>query len=215
MSEQSYMVSGYEPEGSEGTVVFTFVPKGEKRGTASGDILSRPPQFVVAVHVSDGSINLDWGGSPDDPGVAKDEIQKEVQIRMQERTLWIDRVRSLVDNVNIWAQSKGWSTRRVEKKLDDARVGAHHVPALVMQADTVRIMLEPIGRSAPGVEGIADLYLMPGYDDIASIFYYDGGWKLHYAFSGKIVTSIREAEAIPLSEDSLKKILEEMRQHAL
>jgi hypothetical protein len=103
----------------------------------------------------------------------------------------------------------------VEKKLDDARIGSHRVPALVMQADTVRIMLEPIGRSAPGAEGIVDLYLMPAYDDIASIYYYNGRWNLHYTFGRPPVAQIREAEATPLSRESLERVLAELRQHAI
>jgi hypothetical protein len=33
-----------------------------------------------------------------------------------------------------------------------------------------RELLEPIGRPAPGIEGIVDLYLMPAYDDIEREF---------------------------------------------
>ena len=50
-----------------------------------------------------------------------------------------------------------------------------------MQEGTVRIILEPIARSTPGAEGVVDLYLMPAYDDVATLFYEDG-WKLHYPF---------------------------------
>ena len=36
------------------------------------------------------------------------------------------------------------------------------------------ILLEPV---APGTEGVVDLYLMPGYDDIASLYHYSNRWK--------------------------------------
>ena len=134
---------------------------------------------------------------------------------MQERVVWIDRMRELVERVDQWAKEFGWSTRRLEKKLDDARVGSHRVPALIMQADTCRIMLEPVGRSAPGAEGVVDLYLMPAYDDIASIYHYEGRWNLHYMFPGlKPVASIREAESMPLSKESLGRVLTELKQNA-
>jgi hypothetical protein len=168
MSEQPrYMVSGYEPDAGGGSVVFTFVPKGPQQERGLGGIPKRVPQFIVTVRGGPDALAFDWSGSPDDPGAAGPEIEGEVRTRMQERTVWIDRVNELVTLIHQWATELGWSTRFLGKKLDDARVGTHRVPALLMQADTVRIIVEPIGRSAPGAEGVVDLYLMPGYDDIA------------------------------------------------
>ena len=37
-------------------------------------------------------------------------------------------------------------------------------------------------RSAPDVEGIVDFYIMPAYDDIARLFFYDDGWHIHHVF---------------------------------
>ena len=134
---------------------------------------------------------------------------------MNERATWIDRVTSLIGQVEQWAQEMGWSTRRLEKKLDDVRVGKHRVPTLLMQEGTCRVLLEPLGRSAPGAEGVVDLYLLPAYDDIASLYYYDNRWNLHYMVPGsKPVATVREAEATPLLKDSLVRVLAEMRQHA-
>ena len=109
----------------------------------------------------------------------------------------------------------GWSTRRVEKKLDDARIGKHRVPALLMQEDTCRVLLEPVGRSTHGAEGVDDLYLMPAYDDIASLYYYENRWNLHYMFPGaKPAATVREAAAMPLTKETLEKVVAELRQHA-
>jgi hypothetical protein len=76
-------------------------------------------------------------------------------------------------------------------------------------------LLEPVGRSAPGTEGVVDLYLMPAYDDIATLYYYGNQWNLHYVFPNtKPVATVREADAVPLSKEALAKVLAEMRQHA-
>ncbi len=57
---------------------------------------------------------------------------------------------------------------------------------------------------------MVDLYLMPAYDDIASLYYYGHRWNLHYMFHGdKPVSSIREAEAMPLSKEALQRVLAE------
>ena len=105
--------------------------------------------------------------------------------------------------------------RRIEKKMEDSQLGTYKAPALLLQKETVRVLLEPIAHSAPGVEGIVDLYLMPAYDDIASLYYYDGRWNLHYIFPGTAsVANRRETPATPLSKETLREVLEEMKQHA-
>jgi hypothetical protein len=62
---------------------------------------------------------------------------------------------------------------------------------------------------------VVDLYLMPAYDDIASVYYYGSQWNLHYLFPGtKPAATVRAAEARPLSKESLGEVLALMRQHA-
>lgn len=213
--KQQYMVSVYEPENGGGALVFTFVPKALEQEGGPGGAPKRLPQFVVAVREGTRGPTFDWSRTPDDPGPARDEIQAEIAARIEDRSSWIDRVASLVRQVEQWAREMNWSTRRVEKKLDDARIGTHRVPALLMQEDTCRILLEPVGRSAPGAEGVVDLYLMPAYDDIASLYYYSNRWNLHYSFPGtKPAAAVREAEAMPLTKETLEKVLAEMRQNA-
>ncbi|MFT3878945.1 MAG: hypothetical protein QM703_04705 [Gemmatales bacterium] len=211
MSKQmKYQVSGYEPA-SNGAVIFTVVPDGHVQNGRP----NRVPQFVVAVRGTVDNLGFDWSGSPDNPGNATDEIQADITDRMKERFAWIHRVNELVTMIEKWARELGWSTRRIEKRLEDARVGTHRIPALLMQAETCQIILDPVGRSSPGTEGMVDLYLMPAYDDIASIYHYKGQWNLHYVFPNrKAVASVREAEAQPLSKDALEKVLAEMKKHA-
>ena len=73
-----------------------------------------------------------------------------------------------------------------------------------------------MGDQRPGAEGLVDLYLMPAYDDIASLYYYEGSWNLHYMPpDGPTVGDIREAPARPLSPESLGEVLKTMRAHAV
>lgn len=146
---------------------------------------------------------------------ANGESQPEATEQIRVRSAWVERLNVLVDQVEAWAKELNWSTRRVEKKLDDSFIGEHRVPALVLQEDTCRILLEPVGRSAPGAEGIVDLYLLPAYDDIATLYYYNQRWNLHYVFPNSTpVASVREAEATPLTREALERVLAEMRQGA-
>jgi hypothetical protein len=213
--EQRYIVSVHEPEESGSILIFTFVPNGLQQERGPGGTPKRIPQFIVAVRQEAGGLAFDWSGTPDDPGAAREEIQAEIAARVKDREIWIARVTSLVGQVEQWAREMGWSTRRVEKKLGDARIGKHRVQALLMQKDTCRVLLEPVGRSTPGADGVVDLYLMPAYDDIASLYYYGNRWNLHYRFPGtEPGATVRESEAVPLSKEALEKVIAEMRQHA-
>lgn len=212
--DQRYRVNVFEPEDG-GALIFTFLANGLQQERGPNGAPKRVPQFMVTARQESGRSVFDWSGTPDDPGAAREVMEAEVADRMKARASWIDRVTSLVGQVEQWAREMGWSTRRVEKKLDDAWIGKHRVPALLMQEDTCRVLLEPVGRSTPGAEGVVELYLMPAYDDIASLYYYGGQWNVHYMFPGaKSVATVRDAEAMPLSKESLEKVLAELRQHA-
>jgi len=113
--------------------------------------------------------------------------------------------------VKSWAEELDWSTRQISKKMKDFRLGSYEAPALLMQKETTRVLLDPVARFAPGADGVVDLYLMPAYDDIASLYFVDGEWCLHYMFSGTpTVATIRQAQSFPLSKDAIGRVLDEM-----
>jgi hypothetical protein len=131
------------------------------------------------------------------------------------RSEWLNRLGELLNQVEAWARKYDWSTRGIEKKMEDSQIGNYRAPALLLQKDTSRILLEPIGRSAPGADGVVDLYLMPAYDDIASLFFYDGAWNLHYKFPGDpTLATIDEATSKLLSEETFREVLDEMIRNA-
>jgi len=210
------MVSIYENENAQGQFVITFVPKGPQHERRNGEAPKRVPQFIVSVRQSSGELTFDWGGTPDDPGAAREEMEAEIVARMKEREAWIHRVVSLVDQVEQWAREMDWSTRRIEKRLDDSFIGKHVVPALLLQQETCRALLEPIGRSSADANGVVDLYVMPAYDDIAVLFHYDNRWNLHYNTSRgtNAVVPTSKTESLPLSKETLKQVLAEIKQHA-
>lgn len=213
--QPQYRVNIHEPEGN-GRLVFTFVPSGNPQQHANGSTPRRTPQFTVGVLQEANGLTFDWSGTPDEPGNARSEIEKEIATRMKERADWTARLAALVAQMEQWARELGWSTRRIDKKLEDARIGTHRVPALLMQEDACRVLLEPVGRTTPGTEGAVDLYLMPAYDDLASLYYYGGRWNLHYLFpdAAKPAITVREAEPLPLTKETFEKVVAELRQHA-
>jgi len=129
----------------------------------------------------------------------------------QLRDAWLGRLSNLIQNVQTWAKEVGWSTRRIDVPLSDSHIGQYKAPALLLQKSNVRIFLEPISRSAPGAEGVVDLYIMPAYDDIATFYYYDGDWHVHYDFSEiQTATTRGDTEAKALTAATLGEVLEAM-----
>ncbi len=99
--------------------------------------------------------------------------------------------------------------------MKDSVLGQYKAPAMLLQRETVEVILDPVGRFAPGTDGVVDLYLLPAYDDIASLYVVDGAWRLHYAFrSTAAVSRIKNAEAMMLDETSLNRVLNEIAAHA-
>jgi len=194
---------------------FTYSPKGLQKVRGPHGIPKRVPEYIAAVHREQDRLIVDWSGA-DDPGVDRAEIESEIAARLKDRAIWIDRVTSLVTQVELWAKAMNWSTRRVEKNLDDPWIGPHRVPALLLQEETYQGLLEPVGPSAPGAEGVVDLYILPAHEDVAVLFFYDGSWNLHYSWSQDMSTvgPAAEAEAMSLSKETLGKVLAEMKQHA-
>ena len=119
----------------------------------------------------------------------------------------MDSLTALVESIEGWARELGWSTRRIEKKMKDSEIGPYRAPALLMQEDTTRALMDPIGRSTLDADGVVDLDLRPAFNDIARLTSYESQWWLHEASGG----STRDAVPVPLSKESLRGILESMK----
>jgi hypothetical protein len=65
--------------------------------------------------------------------------------------------------------------------MEDGDIGSYSAPGLLLQKEYTRVLLEPLGHSAPGADGVVDLYLMPAYDDVATLLFIGGRWQVHYA----------------------------------
>lgn len=139
-----------------------------------------------------------WEGGPqvDDPEAVRAE--------------WLERLGALATEVKSWVEPDGWHTRLVSKPTRDSVLGRFEVPLLLMERDGVEVALNPVSRFVPGAEGAVDLYVVPAYDEVASLYFADGHWTLHYASHQDEAAGIREPEAMPLSESTIHRVLNEM-----
>jgi hypothetical protein len=190
-----------------------YVPRGPMKERGMGGAPGRVPEYIARVLADHEEISVAWEVPP--PDQIKGELTEDAERRMGLRIEWLDSLTELVTLVKGWAEELEWSTKLVKKKVADSEIGEHKAPALLLQKDLVRIALEPISRSTPTGEAVVDLYLLPGYDDIASLYYYKEKWHLHYTQRGTpSVGNIREGRSMPLTKASLGKVLGEMMNNA-
>ena len=94
--------------------------------------------------------------------------------------------------------------------MGDREVGDYDAPALVMQEGVVRLLMEPIARSAIGAEGVVDLYRMPAYDDVAGLFFSDGRWMIDFRRPDGSPGPDGQDGAIPLDEATFREAIAAM-----
>ena len=129
---------------------------------------------------------------------------------------WLQQLSKLIDEVETWARDLDWSTRRIEVNLHESAIGKYQAPALLLQHEATKALLEPIARYVPGANGVVDLYIMPAYDDLASLYLSDDGWSVRYAFSGSQSGQSRyDVDPIPLTQVSFRDVLEAMQSNVI
>lgn len=210
--QRGYMVTIGHGDDLESPTV-AYVPRKTQVSTSGKG--KKVTAFHAKVKLTERGAPVNWDALPASDEVTPEEFAADARHRARLACDWLAALSRLIANVDCYAKELGWSTRRIDKPMEDSEIGKYSAPALLLQEETTKVLLEPITRSAPGTEGIVDLYLMPGYDDIASLYYLGKRWNLHYvAPEQKAVARPREAEARPLTKATLRKVLEEMKAHA-
>ena len=125
---------------------------------------------------------------------------------------WVSRLSNLIDTIKNSAEESGWRTRRIDKTITERELGTYKVPVLLMEKDTVEVVLNPVARFVPGAEGAVDMYLAPAYDDIASLYFEGGQWMLHYAERPNPIAtqSVIEMNSRPYSNEAIIATLDGM-----
>src|ERR1700686_533698 len=128
----------------------------------------------------------------------------------KQRSQYQKRVKALVKRVTAWGEPHEWTTKPYPKKMRDVDQQIFEIPALFLQKGPTRVLLDPVAYDVPGAEGVVDLYLMPTYDDMASLYLQKGTWMIHYAFP----PDSQETKALPLAEETINEVLDSITAHA-
>lgn len=123
---------------------------------------------------------------------------------------------ALVEQVKNWVEPHEWVTKEYPKKLRDGDRELFFVPSLFLQRGPVRVLLDPVAYDVPGSEAVVDLYLMPTYDDLASLYLVDGKWNIHYPLApdAQQARSEEESKSLPLSDETINQVLDSIAAHA-
>ncbi len=143
-------------------------------------------------------------------------IEPRIESPEAVRAEWLDHLDALFPRVKGWAEGSGWRTRPSTKPVTEPGLGRYEVPLLLMERDEVEVIFSPVARTAPGAEGVVDLCLMPGHDDVASLYFEGGRWFIHPAFppGPKANHSSIETERLPLDRGTIDRVLDAVAAHA-
>jgi hypothetical protein len=211
---RGYTVSIAPTDEPSGVYHVTYHPKSLLAERGAGGKPKRVPEYKAHVKTKSNEAVI-WENAPPVDEEALHKFDQDAKRRADLLHDWLGVLTTLIEVVRTWGNEIGWATKVVDKPMDDSKIGKYRAPALLLQEEATRVLLEPITRAAPGAEGVVDLYLMPSYDDIASLYYYGKKWNVHYIGEDEApISNIRDTKSKPLTKATLRGLLEEMKSHA-
>lgn len=108
-------------------------------------------------------------------------------------------------------------SQRNEKRMRDETGGVYHVLSLTIFMGPMRLLLDPTGYDLPGCDGAVDLYLLPPYDPVASLYLEHGKWFIHSPAPAaeEVVARPAEWRRSALTEESIAHVLEWVAKNAV
>jgi hypothetical protein len=79
---------------------------------------------------------------------------------------WLRATASLLQEAETWAREFEWPTRRYQKRVAEDFIGEYSQETLTFGVEGQQLALVPVGRFAPGTDGMFDLAVMPAYDSV-------------------------------------------------
>ena len=132
------------------------------------------------------------------PDVEREDVKAE----------WLARLVELFATLEQWAIEAGWTNRAFVKSMRDVDIGTYEAPALLLDRNSLEVIVEPLARIVSGAHGVVSLCLLPSYDDVAVFFFRDGSWRFSLTNSNlKTVSSMQFGEATVLSRDNFHRLL--------
>jgi hypothetical protein len=108
-------------------------------------------------------------------------------------------------------------SRRDEKRMRDETGGVYTVQSLTIFIGPLRLLLDPTGYDLPGCDGAVDLYLLPPYDPVATLYLEHGEWFIHSPNPTAQESIARPTEwgRSALNKESISHLLESIAKNAV
>jgi hypothetical protein len=91
---------------------------------------------------------------------------------------WLNASGDLLKEAEEWSKEQGWPVKRYSKNVKEDFLGSYKQERLVFSAEGSQLALVPVGRFAPGTDGMFDLAVMPAYDSVMVVRKGDR-WFIH------------------------------------
>ena len=129
---------------------------------------------------------------------------------------WLELLKDLVDHVKAWAEAAGWETRLTGRDVNENAGARYEVPVLELDRENAEVSLVPVARRVPGADGLVGFYVMPDFNEVASLYLEADQWFFHYTFHPDpfATHSEIETERFPLDDVSLDRVLNDIAAHA-
>lgn len=110
-----------------------------------------------------------------------------------------------------------WASSKESKTMRDEDDKLFTVPTLTLQKGPTRLYLDPTGYDIPGADGVADLYLVPTGEPMASLYLDANRWSIHSPFPSKAMVMARPKEwgRADVSAESIRDVLEAIGDNAV
>jgi hypothetical protein len=123
--------------------------------------------------------------------------------------VFVGQVEDVVRQFEETLTRQDWLTRRDPKRMRDENGDVFSVLSLTLFKGSTRLLLDPSGYDIPGAEGVLDLYFLPPYDPVATLYRENGEWFIHSPFPASLQAIARPAEwtRSPLTDESISRVL--------
>lgn len=91
---------------------------------------------------------------------------------------WISRIDQLIQQIDSWAQARGWATARSQKTVNERSYGQYTVPILRVRLPTDEIHVLPVALDVMGTEGRIDIEAFPALNRVKLISR-DDRWEIY------------------------------------
>jgi hypothetical protein len=126
-------------------------------------------------------------------------------------------VESVVSDFEASLSGRDWSMRRDPKRMRDEIGNVFTVQSLTLIKGPVRLLLDANGYDIPGADGVMDLYLLPPYDPVATLYLENGQWFIHSPFPAALgaIDNPTKWTRSSLTKDSINNTLGSIVEHAV